>query len=121
MSDPGERTEESRAGDYDNVVPLRPADRSSSAHEPGLRSVIGEVLRDEQLSQDRSLADVADHAAVSLPHLSEIERGRKEVSAELLGAICRALEIPLLEVLERCVDRRRARAQGGSGIQLRAA
>ena len=88
---------------------------------PRLRSVIGEVLREERQRQRRTLADVAERSAVSLPYLSEIERGRKEVSSELLGAVCDALDLPLVQVLERSAGRLRARPQGGSGLQLRAA
>ena len=84
-----------------------------------LRSVIGEVLRDERHTQQRTLADVAGDAAVSLAYLSEIERGRKEISSDLLAAVGDALDLSLVEILERCVDR--LRAQGGSGIQLLAA
>jgi XRE family transcriptional regulator, stress-response regulator len=98
------------------VVETRPAEP-----EPGLRPLIGGVLRDERLEQQRTLADVARAAAVSLPYLSEVERGRKEISSDLLDAVCDALEIPLVEVLERCVDRLRAGMQRGSGLQLCAA
>ncbi|MGI9643801.1 MAG: helix-turn-helix domain-containing protein [Ilumatobacteraceae bacterium] len=122
MGDADQTAEPERPDEFDNVIPLRPADRPSpSEPQPALRSVLGEVLRDERVSQDRTLADVAGTAAISLPYLSEIERGRKEVSSDLLGAVCGALDVTLVEVLERCVDRLRARAQGGSGIQLRAA
>ena len=107
-----------------NVLPFpsngkRPEDEP----EPRLRDVIGDVLRDERQRQDRTLADVAEDAAVSLPYLSEIERGRKEVSSDVLGSICDALELPLVDVLERSADRLRieARPQGGSGFQLLAA
>ena len=86
-----------------------------------LREVVGEVLRDERHHQGRTLADVAHAAAVSLPYLSEIERGRKDVSSDVLGAVAGALDLRLLDVLERSVVRLRPRAQGGSGIQLMAA
>ncbi len=118
MGDPDETVEPTPLAE---VVPLRPEERSSSEPDPALRTVIGEVLREERVNQERTLADVASDAAISLPYLSEIERGRKEVSSDLLGAVCGALEVPLVEVLERCVDRLRARAQRGSGIQLRVA
>jgi len=88
---------------------------------PPLRELIGEVLRDERTDQGRTLADVAGDAHVSLPYLSEVERGRKEVSSEVLAAICDALELPLVDVLERGVDRLRARAQGGHRVLLLAA
>jgi hypothetical protein len=98
-----------------------PTNTAPSEHETTtpLRSVVGDVLRDERHAQRRTLADVANDAAVSLAYLSEIERGRKEISSELLAAVGQALELDLVDILERCVDR--LRAQGGSGIQLRAA
>jgi ribosome-binding protein aMBF1 (putative translation factor) len=98
-----------------------PTDRRSDRRsEPAtLRTVVGDVLRAERHTQDRTLADVARRAAVSLSYLSEVERGRKEISSDLLVAVGDALDLTLVEVLERCVDR--LRAQGGSSIQLRAA
>ncbi|MCV7105188.1 MULTISPECIES: transcriptional regulator ClgR [Mycolicibacterium] len=64
-----------------------------------LREVIGDVLRRARASQGRTLREVSDSARVSLGYLSEVERGRKEASSELLGAICSALDIPLSRVL----------------------
>jgi transcriptional regulator with XRE-family HTH domain len=64
-----------------------------------LRGVIGDVLRRARTSQGRTLRDVSDSARVSLGYLSEVERGRKEASSELLSAICGALDIPLSAVL----------------------
>jgi transcriptional regulator with XRE-family HTH domain len=64
-----------------------------------LREVIGDVLRRARTSQGRTLREVSDSARVSLGYLSEVERGRKEASSELLTAICGALDIPLSEML----------------------
>lgn len=64
-----------------------------------LREVIGDVLRRARTSQGRTLREVSDSARVSLGYLSEVERGRKEASSELLGAICTALEVPLSRML----------------------
>jgi DNA-binding Xre family transcriptional regulator len=86
-----------------------------------LRDLIGDVLRDERHDQRRTLADVADAAGVSLPYLSEVERGRKEVSSDVLAAICDALELPLVDLLDRSVRRLRVRPQRTTGFQLRAA
>lgn len=83
---------------------LRPA---PTDRRRGLRDVIGEVLREERHRQERTLAEVAEEAAVSLPYLSEVERGRKEVSSDLLDAIGTALDLPLVEILERSSDRLR--------------
>ena len=96
-------------------------DGPSATPDPRLRDVIGEVLRDERTRQGRTLAAVADDAAVSLPYLSEVERGRKEVSSDLLAAIGDALDLSLVEILERFTDRLRGTGVGGSGVQMLAA
>jgi transcriptional regulator with XRE-family HTH domain len=70
-----------------------------------LREVIGDVLRRARTSQGRTLRQVSDSARVSLGYLSEVERGRKEASSELLTAICGALDIPLSEVLTDAGER----------------
>lgn len=64
-----------------------------------LREVIGDVLRRARTSQGRTLREVSDSARVSLGYLSEVERGRKEASSELLSAICTALDVPMSRVL----------------------
>jgi transcriptional regulator with XRE-family HTH domain len=64
-----------------------------------VREVIGDVLRRARIEQGRTLREVSDAARVSLGYLSEVERGRKEASSELLSAICGALDIPLSRVL----------------------
>lgn len=66
---------------------------------PLLRKTLGEVLRRIRLAQRRTLSEVADAAKISMPYLSELERGRKEASSEVLAAICEALGIELAEVL----------------------
>ncbi|MGW4499225.1 helix-turn-helix domain-containing protein [Micromonospora sp. NPDC004336] len=69
-----------------------------------LRRVIGGVLRRLRLRQGRTLREVAEAAGVSVPYLSEVERGRKEASSEVLAAICRALGIHLSDLLEEARD-----------------
>jgi transcriptional regulator with XRE-family HTH domain len=85
-----------------------------------LREVIGDVLRRARTSQGRTLREVSDSARVSLGYLSEVERGRKEASSELLGAICGALEVPLSRVLSDAGDtmarRERAAAQAADSV-----
>jgi XRE family transcriptional regulator, stress-response regulator len=66
---------------------------------PLLRTLIGAALRRARLEQGRTLAEVARAARVSMPYLSELERGRKEASSEVLAAICEALRIDLADVL----------------------
>ncbi|HEV2784219.1 MAG TPA: helix-turn-helix transcriptional regulator [Actinophytocola sp.] len=64
-----------------------------------LREAIGDRLRHARTLQQRTLREVSRSARVSLGYLSEVERGRKEASSELLAAICDALELPLSELL----------------------
>jgi transcriptional regulator with XRE-family HTH domain len=66
---------------------------------PLLRTMLGDVLRRARLEQGRTLADVASAAKVSMPYLSEVERGRKEASSEVLASICAALRIDLFDIL----------------------
>ena len=69
--------------------------------EPLWRDLIGEVLRYERQAQDRTLQDVADAARISMPYLSELERGRKEASSEILAATARALGLKLSDLIDR--------------------
>lgn len=64
-----------------------------------LRSFVGGALRSARLAQSRSLRDVAKSARVSLGYLSEVERGQKEPSSELLNSICEALGITLSSLM----------------------
>lgn len=70
-----------------------------------LREVYGEILRDERRDQDRSLADVAAAVGMSKQYLSEIERGRKEPSSEVLRSVCGALHLPVEHLLSRGIRR----------------
>jgi len=64
-----------------------------------LREAIGDRLRHARTTQHRTLREVSRAARVSLGYLSEVERGRKEASSELLAAICDALALPLADLL----------------------
>ncbi len=70
-----------------------------------LRREIGDVLRAARQRQGRTLREVSSAARVSLGYLSEIERGQKEASSELLGSICDALDVPMSLVLREVSDR----------------
>ncbi|WP_237203545.1 helix-turn-helix domain-containing protein [Rothia endophytica] len=78
-------------------------ENAAPAHETGkvilLRHAIGEVLRDVRQRQGRTLREVSHSARVSLGYLSEVERGQKEASSELLASICQALDITLSAML----------------------
>jgi len=69
-----------------------------------LRRALGETLRAERLRQQRTLREVSTAARVSLGYLSEVERGQKEASSELLAAICDALTVEQSNVLRRASD-----------------
>ena len=90
-----------------------------------LREVIGDVLRRARTSQGRTLREVSNSARVSLGYLSEVERGRKEPSSELLGAICSALQVPLSRVLTEAASEMVCREElvrvtaGGSQVVVR--
>lgn len=78
------------------ILPLRPA---PTTKEPLWRHVVGDVLRGERQAQERTLKDVADAARISMPYLSELERGRKEASSEVLAAAAHALGLGLGDLL----------------------
>ena len=66
-----------------------------------LRHALGDRLRRARTAQGRTLRAVSSQARVSLGYLSEVERGQKEASSELLAAICSALELPLSQLLRQ--------------------
>ena len=70
-----------------------------------MRELLGESLRELRTAERLTLRDVSARARVSLGYLSEIERGQKEASSELLNAICGALDAPLSQVLRRVSDK----------------
>jgi hypothetical protein len=102
-----------QASNEARVIPLRPAAArpvtapsrqgppEPAPKEPLWRDLIGDVLRRERLAQERTLKDVADTARISMPYLSEVERGRKEASSEVLAAAAHALGLGLGDLLSR--------------------
>lgn len=81
----------------DNVVPLRRPEQI----EPLWREAVGSELRRERLAAGRTLGDVADRAGISVQYLSEMERGLKDPSSELLGAVAGALGLQLVDLTVR--------------------
>lgn len=84
------------------------------------RHALGSHLRSRRLALGRTLRDVSADAQVSLGYLSEIERGQKEASSELLGAICHALNVDLSELLA-CLANEVAHAERSRVEVVRAA
>jgi transcriptional regulator with XRE-family HTH domain len=77
-----------------------------------LRRLLGDVLRRQRQRQGRTLREVSAAARVSLGYLSEVERGQKEASSELLASICGALDVPMSTVMREVSDEL-ALAEGG--------
>ncbi|MDA2986005.1 MAG: helix-turn-helix transcriptional regulator [Actinomycetota bacterium] len=76
-----------------------------------LRQEIGDVLRTHRQERGQTLRQVASKASVALGYLSEVERGQKEVSSEILASVADALEVPL-SVVMRDVSERLASVEG---------
>ena len=85
--------------------PAPDLDRESTEREPLWREAAGQELRDERQDAGRTLADVAEQAGVSTQYLSEIERGRKEPSSEVLQAVAGALGLRLVDLTGRVARR----------------
>ncbi|WP_300402779.1 helix-turn-helix transcriptional regulator [Nocardioides sp.] len=88
----------------ENVVPLRRPtvpSTSAAAPEPLWREALGRELRQVRQDQARTLAEVAQRAGVSVQYLSEVERGLKEPSSEIVGAVTGALGLRLVDLTAR--------------------
>ncbi|MET7323219.1 helix-turn-helix transcriptional regulator [Streptomyces sp. NPDC005549] len=83
------------------AAPVVPERRPPTVREPLWRDLVGDVLRRERLEQERTLKEVAEAARISMPYLSEVERGRKEASSEVLAAAAGALGLGLGDLLAR--------------------
>ncbi|MFF1791376.1 helix-turn-helix domain-containing protein [Kitasatospora sp. NPDC058243] len=101
-------------------APQRPAGAppAPAPREPLWRDLVGDAMRRERLAQERTLKDVAEAARISIPYLSELERGRKEASSEVLAAAARALGLGLADLLSLAQDEltRHTRSQAGRGL-----
>jgi DNA-binding XRE family transcriptional regulator len=89
--------------------PLPEPERPS--REPLWRELVGQVLRARRTDRGETQRAVADRAGISVQYLSEIERGRKEPSSEMLAAVGGALDLPLVD-LTRAVGHRLVRTAG---------
>ncbi|MGW0818582.1 helix-turn-helix domain-containing protein [Streptomyces viridiviolaceus] len=106
-----------RPGQRPGASPVPPDPSAPAAREPLWRDLVGDVLRRERLAQERTLKEVAQAARISMPYLSEVERGRKEASSEVLAAAAHALGLGLGDLLSRAqgeLVRITARHAGGS-------
>jgi transcriptional regulator with XRE-family HTH domain len=87
------------------VLPLRRPDREPAREappqEPLWRELVGAELRRERLAREERLADVAERAGVSTQYLSEVERGLKDPSSEILSAVAGALDLTVRQLSVR--------------------
>ena len=83
-----------------------------------LREAVGEALRRRRQAQGRTLREVAEAAGVSLTYLSEVERGRKEASSEVLEAVCAALHLGLAELFFEVAETLAVAEAGGKALVL---
>ena len=99
----------------DNVFPLRsvPTPHSEAEPEPLWREVVGEQLRAERVERGERIADVAARAGVAPQYLSELERGLKDPSSEVLSAVSGALGLSVLDLSRRAGLRLASAAAGG--------
>ena len=99
-----------------NVIPLRrpPAGAPFTAPEPLWREMLGDQLRSERQVRGERIADVAGRAGVAPQYLSELERGRKDPSSEVLSAVSGALGLSVAQLTGR-VGQRLARVTAARG------
>ena len=93
------------------AFPVQPEHDPAPEQKPLWREAAGRELREERQSTGRTLADVAEEAGVSIQYLSEVERGLKEPSSEVLGAVAGALGLRLVDLTTR-VSRQLTRISG---------
>jgi transcriptional regulator with XRE-family HTH domain len=86
---------------FPQPTPARPTAEPA----PLWREAVGHELREERLGQERTLTDVAGAAGVSMQYLSEVERGRKEPSSEVIEAVGGALGLTLIDLTSRVTRR----------------
>ncbi|MEY2915387.1 MAG: hypothetical protein RL454_316 [Actinomycetota bacterium] len=70
-----------------------------------VRQEIGDVLRDVRQRKGHTLRQVASRASVALGYLSEVERGQKEASSEILASVAEALDVPISQIMREVADR----------------
>lgn len=81
--------------------PVSPPERAAEAPEPLWRELVGQEIHRERVGRGERLVDVAERAGVSMQYLSEVERGLKDPSSEMLHAIAGALELGVRELAVR--------------------
>ncbi|MDW4573972.1 helix-turn-helix transcriptional regulator [Microbacterium sp. M3] len=103
------------------IIPLpRPVALPAREPEPLWRDALGDRLRRLRHERGERLTDTADRAGVSPQYLSEIERGLKEPSSEMIAAVAGALDVTLIELTAGVVDDLRARAASPAAVGCRA-
>jgi transcriptional regulator with XRE-family HTH domain len=96
-----------------------PARREGLGRVIALRRLLGDVLRQQRVRQGRTLRQVSGDSRVSLGYISEIERGQKEASSEMLAALCGALDVPLSRVLREVSELLAVEESRAAGVEGR--
>ncbi len=92
------------------AFPAQPTPEQTPEPEPLWREAVGRELRTERHERERTLSDVAEEAGVSIQYLSEVERGLKEPSSEVLSAVAGALGLRLVDLTSRVARSLRGRS-----------
>lgn len=71
------------------------------AKKPLLREAFGSVIREHREKSGKTLRQVSTDAQMALGYISEVERGRKEASSEMIAALCQALDLPMVVLLSK--------------------
>jgi ribosome-binding protein aMBF1 (putative translation factor) len=82
-------------------VPDAEVQNQKPARKPLLREAFGSVIREHRMDTGRTLRQVSRKAGMALGYLSEVERGQKEASSEVIASLCKALDLPLVTLLVR--------------------
>lgn len=82
-------------------VPDSAAQNRQPARKPLLREAFGQVIREHRTASGRTLRQVSTESQIALGYISEVERGRKEPSSEVLASLCQALDLPLVVLLSK--------------------
>ncbi|WP_217184996.1 helix-turn-helix domain-containing protein [Streptomyces sp. AC495_CC817] len=103
-----------------DLVPFPRAPRRPSDPEPLWRQLLGDQLRRRRHDRDETLTETAEKAGVSPQYLSEVERGLKEPSSEMIAAIAGALDSSLVELTSAVADELRTAAPVSTGVSASA-
>jgi transcriptional regulator with XRE-family HTH domain len=104
-----------------DILRIVPAPSPAPSPEPLWREVLGDRLREERLDRGQTLTDTATRAGISPQYLSEIERGLKDPSSEMIAAVAGALELTLVDLTTQVADQLERATSPSRGVVALAA